>query len=677
MHLLAMGVILSFGAMSASAQQSIPWRTAVWADDFTTAPQGQYIISQDAAWHPDGYIAITPDVEGQAGKIYAPTPRDMRYFDVRFDAFFGSNESSNRSGADGIVAAFARTTTYPISYGGEMNFTGSGGYGMEFDTFDNSTENDPNGQHVALIYQQTSNHLRAELLEANKLENNAWHRIKITNANGVFRTEIDGEERLSHTVGNFATYNGYFGFTAASGNSYNPHRLDNVRIEVPTHTSIDFGRLSTCDTSAQERTVSIKNNLPDDGILEIADVSVTVLTGGDIFEPLYPTLPVTIANGDSLAIRIQIDNTQPGAHTSVLALRRPDGETLYDTLRVQNIIPSASWAPISVDFPLTYVGTTSRAVTHLVNTGSVPVTIRELVPSWNEFSVIQPATLPATIAPGDSLLIELQFAPRQKGPRNALLRIRNSCGDFFDAVLSGEATAERLRVDIGNPDLMLLPGGTGTVEVVLQDSPGEWEIFDAEIRIAFDPALLYYVAIEQDGSVLPASANVSASLQGNTIQVTIGSPEAWTGSGKLFGVLFRDRLGDFGCSPVTVDTTTFNPASQYPGIPFTSGGSGTVCINNSCRNPEGFLRIAAPTIQSYPNPATESINLRLDTPAETDVRIVLFDERGIEVRPVFDGTSTEGVSVYRITTTDLPSGRYYAVMYSGEIVKSIPVTIVR
>ena len=61
---------------------------------------------------------------------------------------------------------------------------------------------------------------------------------------------------------------------------------------------------------------------------------------------------------------------------------------------------------------------------------------------------------------------------------------------------------------------------------------------------------------------------------------------------------------------------------------------------------------------NYPNPFSGSTTIRLELPESGDVRIVVYDMTGREVRQMHDGYLSMGAHEFRFDADSLPSGTY-------------------
>lgn len=204
-----------FFAVSATVAEA-----ATVTENFSDFDPAQWVIGQDSFWNEaleNFYLA--PARDDQRGRLYYAAPFTVSSFTASFDYHvFGG------SGADGLTFAFVRDPNYTTSgnEGKHLDFTGADGYAVEFDTYYNSSW-DPAGRHIALIQDSTRNHLSSV-----KIETRGTHHVEIRFSLGNLVVVFDGNEVLTYQIPDFVPFLGYFGFTAATGDSNDNHVIDNV-----------------------------------------------------------------------------------------------------------------------------------------------------------------------------------------------------------------------------------------------------------------------------------------------------------------------------------------------------------------------------------------------------------------------------------------------------------------
>jgi hypothetical protein len=218
---LVMAATLTFADVTPTGAQSS------YSDNFS-ANSGLWTYWGDAYRDAvNEYVVLTESQDGQGilwlnDELTAPFEAQFRY------RIGGESES----GADGLVFMFYKTKTYIPDYGGRLAFQEDSGnpvpgYGIEFDGYLN--DYDPSDNHIALIKDLTSNHL-AYVNDA-RTEDNMWHQVRIIVDSNKVVVEVDGGEVLTWQGAIDRTFGG-MGFGAATGDDYNWHIIDDVRIST-------------------------------------------------------------------------------------------------------------------------------------------------------------------------------------------------------------------------------------------------------------------------------------------------------------------------------------------------------------------------------------------------------------------------------------------------------------
>ncbi|MBN1656949.1 MAG: right-handed parallel beta-helix repeat-containing protein [Anaerolineae bacterium] len=219
---------------------------AILRDDFATDPNtnGQWTIhraagdpASEAYWHPTQQVLyLTTATNGRASAVFA----DVDLLAHRWEAQFRFRAGGG-SGADGFTFMFYKDKSAYGSPGGggtlgfKVYHDGQSwpvsGYGIEFDNYYGTTENDPSARHIGLIKDTTANHLAA--VNDNRVEDNVWHDARVTFDEGQIEVWIDGGRVINYTIPNpDYTYTG-IGFSAATGGLNNNHVIDDFVLYAP------------------------------------------------------------------------------------------------------------------------------------------------------------------------------------------------------------------------------------------------------------------------------------------------------------------------------------------------------------------------------------------------------------------------------------------------------------
>jgi hypothetical protein len=201
-------------------------------------------------------VVLTENENEQAGVIWLNLTFTAKFtVDFRYKAGGGT-------GADGFVVMFYKERYYDLVSGGSLTFGGSlsqeppvvyPGYGVEFDSYHNTEFNDPSANHIALIKDQTSNHLIA--VNDLRTEDNTWHRVSIAVEESSITVYLDSQENF--------TWNGFIdrthsnlGFAATTGAESNWHLIDDLNLSFEAELlATGSGRIAGVRGSAKLYTV--------------------------------------------------------------------------------------------------------------------------------------------------------------------------------------------------------------------------------------------------------------------------------------------------------------------------------------------------------------------------------------------------------------------------------------
>lgn len=655
MTLLLLGALLATVLLPVplSAQQELPWRSVVWEEDFSAFEQSSYYLGTDTRLDAAAeQLVLTPNEASRSGRIFLPRLHSVNYFDVSFRGRFGFNGAANNSGADGIVFVMGAIYDYPPNGGGALDFDGCLGYGIEFDTYNNDDRNDRSSEHIAVIKDESGNHLISETLTVPTLEDNAWHRILIRFRDGSVEAFLDGVSRLSHDIAGFSDYDGFYGFSSATGSAFNEHRIDDIRLELPTRTSMDFGVVSLCEPVRIDTSLLVRNNHPDGTAFTIIDIDL-VTSSPDVFTLPQMPVPSVVPHGGLVRIPLRITPTEEGTFTAILQLQADNGECVFDTLRIAAERPRLEWDPAGHDFPIVLVGRSAVTTLTLRNTARVPGTITAL--RWRDGvpgAFTAQAALPKTLQPGDTLSVTVRFAPPGETNYSDSLFAETDCAVAFGARFRGTGINERMKVTI-QPLLLLSPGETGQMDVRLDSVPTRFAVSHIAGEIRIDPSFVAFNGFMRNDDVLSPSADLDLRFLGDRATFEIVRSTPFERAGPLFSFGLTTLTSGPECRPVQLANLR---VIGEGGINDSSGGK--VCINPSCRHPEGLYAEQRPLLRVYPHPVTEGSSVLLRLPVEQSIRLTLIDLLGEERDRIADAVLSAGKHAFPLSLYGLPAGIY-------------------
>lgn len=140
-------------------------------------------------------------------------------------------------------------------------------------------------------------------------------------------------------------------------------------------------------------------------------------------------------------------------------------------------------------------------------------------------------------------------------------------------------------------------------------------------------------------------------------------------TGTLLAVRHRAMDSGADCRPIELAWEVSVP------WPLDGVAVGEICINPSCRHPEGLRRMEIPTMTVSPQPARALLHIRLTASTAGSAVMRLYDARGRSVRTVFDGMLQAETRDLGVDVTDLARGYYHLVLTTPIGARHIPVVL--
>lgn len=266
---------------------------------------------------------LTEDLPGKSGSVWYNYKVDLSEdFQIDFKAFLGDKEVTlENSGADGITFALQGNCSASGGTGQSMGYGGiTPSIAVEFDSYQNSGENDPSDDHIAIVSNGSVDHGAVANLAGPEIivagfEDSVWYDVKIVwiNSTQVFEVFFDGNSITSYTgdiindifAGNPIVF---WGFTGGTGSLYNRQE---VYIPVLPVNSTALTDLS-CEVCTEQIFIAQGANsytwTPDDG--SISDPAIY----NPVFSPSVTTeytVVIEDACGNFITDKFTIFNTLP------------------------------------------------------------------------------------------------------------------------------------------------------------------------------------------------------------------------------------------------------------------------------------------------------------------------------------------------------------------------------
>ncbi len=348
----------------------------------------------DAVSDGDNCFTITLDIQNQAGGVWFDNPIDLdEDFSINFQGNFGSKDIN---GADGLAIVFKGNATPVIGgVGGGIGYAGiSPSFIVEFDTFRNQNNGDPDLDHIGLLFNGDSDHtvapsiffppVQASINNFN-IEDGQTHEIKIDWVASEQRFEVffDCILRISEVIDiKSGVFNGndsiFFGFVGSTGGLSNIHQVcfntisfvDDLQLEdqnvclgksITIDASVPSGETYSWspDTGIDNPNAAVVNLSPNQDttytvtITDVCgesiseDINITVSNNVDsVFDPISPIcnedsnpLPSTSTNGISGTWSPAFDNMATTTYTFVPNEGECGFETTLEVVVLDSIVP--------------------------------------------------------------------------------------------------------------------------------------------------------------------------------------------------------------------------------------------------------------------------------------------------------------------------------------------------
>ena len=201
---------------------------------------------------------------------------------------------------------------------------------------------------------------------------------------------------------------------------FSPNKITGSSLILPT--TLSFGSVQVGQTASLAVAVQNAGNVP----VTISQIS---LSGQSFAVTGAGSLPVTLAAGSSLNLAVQF--APASASTTSGALTISSNATTNPTATVTlsgtgagsgSNTPTLSVSPSSVSFGNVSVNSSSAATVTLSSTGTSAVTVNSATVSGTGFT-LSATNLPATLNPGQTLALQLQFSPPSVGAMTGQLTV--------------------------------------------------------------------------------------------------------------------------------------------------------------------------------------------------------------------------------------------------------------
>ncbi len=429
-----------------------------------------------------------------------------------------------------------------------------------------------------------------------------------------------------------------------------------------------FGITAVCEQP--RRSITLVNG--EGAAIEMLGVSIAGTDAAD-FAVIAPTaFPITVPAGDSVTIVVEYrPGTAPALSTAqcISTIRRGGSDVdVWSTLSGRTEPALLTAAALPLDAGQAPVGTPVQARLPLINTTPFTIGIATADMTTMVVTGTTPA-LPATLAPGDTLWIDVMWTPGVGGTvtDSLVLDQRSPCV----ARPAFAATGTGLPSDVLLTDLSI-PGLEGRIdEHILIPVESSTDLGAAGVRswegtITFNRTMLYPLSVVTAGTLSQdMDVQMSYEHRTGTVFLTASGAEVRAGAMPLVQVECLVLLGDSLQTPLT-------PGSAFI---FTSGRarvqsrtSGVFHLIGYCMG-EGnrLVRIdgAYHLRQNHPNPCDPTTTISYEIAIDGPVRLTMHDVLGREIAVPVDAVQHAGMHTVTVDVRGLQPGVYFYRLVSG------------
>ena len=390
--------------------------------------------------------------------------------------------------------------------------------------------------------------------------------------------------------------------------------------------------------------------------------SITRVTpaGSSIFSLQDPSFPIVLEPGASRELSVDIAPDAAGDFIGSLEFAwGPCNNITVVDIEAVVVEPDISLSAASLDFgQVDYTDAPTRRTITVTNESVVNRTISSIDPGGSgSLSVVQPASLPVTLAPGESLEIEIEYAPQSVETLSVTATVvaEDPCGEDETFTVTGEAVGEDIilgELTIEVPD-NLQGNVSERIQIPVRVRDGQNLAAVAPSRVEVGLSWRYTMLLPEDAST--SIAGMNATILNNEIQgdrrllrISFSGGEV-PSDGTLGTVTALVLLGDRMDTDLQIDTVIVEAPSDPERIVNIGRDNGSFSVLGVCEidgnrlvHIGSGLKLSAPE----PNPVRDEGTIVFSLEESGYVEMVLYDLMGNEHQ--------------RLVAEELPSGSYSA-----------------
>ncbi|MBI5648251.1 MAG: choice-of-anchor D domain-containing protein [Ignavibacteriae bacterium] len=435
--------------------------------------------------------------------------------------------------------------------------------------------------------------------------------------------------------------------------------------------SIDAGVVHVCDLPVIRKVVFRNTGT--------VPLSIDLVAGSlPAFARIENPPPLSLRNNDTLEVFVRFLPTQFGPAAGVARFSAsPCGETAALALALVYEPSTPLARPAPVDFGSLGVGVRQTRRTYVVNPASVPmrVTTLDLLPlPGPTLRRVQPATLPATIAGRDSLLVEYEYAPTADELITATLHVVTDLPCTDSVRLAVRATGVGALSLITLPTLSAEIGTRVRIPVTLATSSNLalTSTHSPRAQIVWNRSMLWPISVNANAG----TATMTSQAEGDSLVVTVDVQQTGTpANGALAEIECLVLLGTNDSTALTLRSfawTAGTAAVQTSNGVFTALG---ICDQGGQRlmSMSNLVKLFGNT----PNPFNPETVIEYELPDEMYADLRVFDGLGHEVAMLATGVHTRGRHRAVFHGDGLASGTLFAVLRAAGVTRLLPMLLAK
>lgn len=399
------------------------------------------------------------------------------------------------------------------------------------------------------------------------------------------------------------------------------------------------------------------------GALSVSGITFTGASAGDYSLVGAPSFPYTVAAGDSMTVSVKFAPMTGGLKYGTINIMSNDAdEATYDfaleglAIAIPEVSVEGSGIEI-IDGDMT-PGTANNTDFGSANMGSFIIkhftirntgvgnlslaTIGFTGVAASEFSLAASPILPATIAPGDTAAISVQFAATTLGTRTATINIMSNDVDEATYNFALQAVTTGLPEINIQGDTVNITDGDATAGTANGTDFGNVLVNSTSVKT-------YVISNRGAGTLSVPSIAISGT---NASEFTLyGAPSfpltIAAGGNQSFQVQFKPTAVGTRKATVTVNNNDGDEAAYdfaLEGFGFATTGVGNV--------------VSASELKLFPNPTGDQATVAITLTTGAHISISVSDVSGREVLAV-DKNMQAGENMINLNTSDLKSGMYF------------------